>query len=343
MPAPISFESNRRESFAAAHSYSMLSGSFGAFAQYRQHTAMADVDAPSLEVDFCKDFSCCGLVLDDLHDLLQHYEEQHVRADDDASSFGSSPVSSSSYNPHAASARPNRPDLDALKRKALADMHYHLGLPDTSAVADEEMPLPEIDFSRKRPYRPSMSAVTHDFLTPVQSPESSTPSTPHPADFELDNPMLYGGMNGDDWVGVSPQLKKMRPTPTSSGYATPLSSAMSPPQVIEHPASSLVVVDKPFKCPVRGCDKAYKNQNGLKYHKMHGNCANDPAVVAAAAGGDGTAAYGPHIESKPYCCNVCNKRYKNLNGLKYHAAHSHQNITVDSIQNQMFQQAQAQW
>ena len=25
---------------------------------------------------------------------------------------------------------------------------------------------------------------------------------------------------------------------------------------------------KPFKCPVIGCEKAYKNQNGLKYHKQ---------------------------------------------------------------------------
>ena len=27
-------------------------------------------------------------------------------------------------------------------------------------------------------------------------------------------------------------------------------------------------VPKPFHCPVIGCEKAYKNQNGLKYHKM---------------------------------------------------------------------------
>jgi transcription factor SFP1 len=25
---------------------------------------------------------------------------------------------------------------------------------------------------------------------------------------------------------------------------------------------------KPFRCPVIGCEKAYKNQNGLKYHKQ---------------------------------------------------------------------------
>lgn len=28
---------------------------------------------------------------------------------------------------------------------------------------------------------------------------------------------------------------------------------------------------KPFRCPVIGCEKAYKNQNGLKYHKSHGH------------------------------------------------------------------------
>lgn len=32
---------------------------------------------------------------------------------------------------------------------------------------------------------------------------------------------------------------------------------------------------KPFRCPVIGCEKAYKNQNGLKYHKavsLHADC-----------------------------------------------------------------------
>ncbi|KAJ2760508.1 Transcriptional regulator of ribosomal biogenesis proteins, partial [Coemansia nantahalensis] len=36
-----------------------------------------------LEASFCRDFSCCGLILNDLHDLLQHYEESHVRFEDD--------------------------------------------------------------------------------------------------------------------------------------------------------------------------------------------------------------------------------------------------------------------
>ncbi|KAI0337255.1 hypothetical protein BDW22DRAFT_1364338 [Trametopsis cervina] len=37
-------------------------------------------DAPiqMLEKDFCSNFSCCGLALADMHDLLDHFEESHV-------------------------------------------------------------------------------------------------------------------------------------------------------------------------------------------------------------------------------------------------------------------------
>ncbi|KAI9269805.1 hypothetical protein BY458DRAFT_184260 [Sporodiniella umbellata] len=71
--------------------------------------------------------------------------------------------------------------------------------------------------------------------------------------------------------------------------------------------------DKPYKCQMTGCDKAYKNPNGLKYHQMHGHTEED---VLSEAERDA---------QKPYVCTIgyCNKRYKNLNGLKYHIEHSH--------------------
>ena len=34
---------------------------------------------PKLEANFMKDFTCCGLTLPSLHDLLQHYEESHAQ------------------------------------------------------------------------------------------------------------------------------------------------------------------------------------------------------------------------------------------------------------------------
>ncbi|KAF9354299.1 hypothetical protein BGX34_011110 [Mortierella sp. NVP85] len=76
--------------------------------------------------------------------------------------------------------------------------------------------------------------------------------------------------------------------------------------------------DKPYRCQVSGCDKAYKNPNGLKYHNQHGHCS-----TAGLADSEGP-------ESKPYVCTFmeCGKRYKNLNGLKYHIEHSHPNLTA---------------
>lgn len=86
---------------------------------------------------------------------------------------------------------------------------------------------------------------------------------------------------------------------------------------------------KPFKCPVIGCEKAYKNQNGLKYHKQHGHQNQqlkenpdgsfsivDPTTRVPYPGTIGME------KEKPYRCDVCGKRYKNLNGLKYHRQHS---------------------
>lgn len=97
---------------------------------------------------------------------------------------------------------------------------------------------------------------------------------------------------------------------------------------------------KPFRCPVIGCEKAYKNQNGLKYvllpydkfllliwiryHKTHGH-----QTQQLHENGDGTfSIVNPETSTpypgtlgmekeKPYKCEVCGKRYKNLNGLKY--------------------------
>ncbi|KAK3672811.1 Transcriptional regulator of ribosomal biogenesis proteins [Recurvomyces mirabilis] len=86
---------------------------------------------------------------------------------------------------------------------------------------------------------------------------------------------------------------------------------------------------KPFKCPVIGCEKAYKNQNGLKYHKQHGhqnqqlkeNVDGTFSIVDPNTSIPYPGTIGMEKE-KPYRCDVCGKRYKNLNGLKYHRQHS---------------------
>ena len=40
---------------------------------------------PKLEASFMRDFTCCGKILPNLHDLLQHYEEAHTQASPNSS------------------------------------------------------------------------------------------------------------------------------------------------------------------------------------------------------------------------------------------------------------------
>lgn len=93
-------------------------------------------ESKDLEASFCRDFACCGLVLDDLHDLLQHYEECHVRLEDDESSLFDE-EDSNSWSPSLSfsslssvdDSMPNSPtmddnessnNIDTLKKRAAA-------------------------------------------------------------------------------------------------------------------------------------------------------------------------------------------------------------------------------
>lgn len=84
------------------------------------------------------------------------------------------------------------------------------------------------------------------------------------------------------------------------------------------------LIEKPYRCLVEDCDKAYKNANGLKYHRLHGHCPPSEGSEALDA-------------NKPYTCSLgnCRKRYKNLNGLKYHMEHTHA-IKMANLTSDMF-------
>ncbi|KAI0804609.1 hypothetical protein BC629DRAFT_1437891 [Irpex lacteus] len=135
--------------------------------------------------------------------------------------------------------------------------------------------------------------------------------------------------------------------PASSQQASGSSSAAQTARAsttLSRPASSLLL-SKPFKCPKPNCNKSYKQANGLKYHMTHGSCNFAPpkdleqlqALLASRQKGKDGGEGGELSESemrevereaerrlRPYACGVgeCQRRYKNMNGLRYHYQHS---------------------
>ncbi|KXS18135.1 hypothetical protein M427DRAFT_53970 [Gonapodya prolifera JEL478] len=100
--------------------------------------------------------------------------------------------------------------------------------------------------------------------------------------------------------------------------------------------------DKRYVCPLPGCGKVYKNRGGLKYHMAHSHPAApfppvpqpppQPTITvkipAGLLGRNGKRGRNVPDLYKPYLCAVegCGKRYKNLNGVKYHLEHAHPDV-----------------
>ena len=60
--------------------YSVMMSGTSPFTFHQSPSYHSSSYLPKLEANFMRDFSCCGLILPSLHDLLQHYEEAHAEA-----------------------------------------------------------------------------------------------------------------------------------------------------------------------------------------------------------------------------------------------------------------------
>ena len=106
----------------------------------------------------------------------------------------------------------------------------------------------------------------------------------------------------------------------------------------------------------------YKNKNGLKYHLQKGLCngsfdvvgsdgklvdqglptpdqsnSNSPRQTKATRLQPADFANDPeaYARYKPFWCRMCSKRYKNINGLRYHAKAEHGEYSFDDIKGQV--------
>lgn len=252
---------------------------------------------PNLEADYCKDYLCCGQLLPTLHDLLRHYEEAHIT---------NSP-------PH----EPNSHLLNTHRARNLNNIHNVMETVSTNDVflnnhnhthAGGALHLPASHFNLQQ--QPMHQGTMNPTILPSLA------------------------LNQPEQAPLLPAVPMAAPQPPAARRAAPQSlDAEGDSMYIDDPARHLYVMEneeyKPFKCPVIGCEKTYKNQNGLKYHRLHGHQnqtlkENDDGTFSIIDPESNT----PYLDGagmekdKPYRCEVCGKRYKNLNGLKYHRGHT---------------------
>lgn len=387
-------------------------------------------DLLSLENSFCRDFSCCGLRLHDMHELLQHYEEKHVHLEDDTENeidmypeafIPDSDDGGSSQNEadpiHYDQNFDDRPfdilsdpgcddstvsplnddssliflnadspvsafdDSIIVKSKKsfinplirrVGDIEDDLGLRVIEAVQEEvdqggkrirmmsdgsldytaqnhprihpqarlklaskKFELPSFKVERKRKAEVGVTSElkgnrnnfirdesAHSSLDikrkPFGSPFDATPSTLNASQLKSSRLSIFNTKS------LFPNSKQ---GPTNEIYAQPLNQEAlekkMQAEIFSFADEKSERDDKPYKCNYPGCDKAYKNANGLKYHNAHGHCDENQDSLDI------------HVRMmKPYVCNFesCYKRYKNLNGLKYHIEKAHSISKYDANQ-----------
>ncbi|KAI9248526.1 hypothetical protein BDA99DRAFT_524946 [Phascolomyces articulosus] len=311
-------------------------------------------ESRELEAQYCRDFSCCGLVLSDLHDLLQHYEECHVRLeeeDDDDVDFWSPPPSATSSVPSSpllddASSTTSssssysgqqQESCDALKKKAAA---YLSDLYNSASTTLSPLSL-------TCPIKEEVDPVQNNMTVLEETTESifkksslhnnhstTTTTTPSLIGKKRSYQQYNNLPSALDLLTQSAAKKLALATGGASDLPTPIltdEDFLAQAGALLASANNNANADKPYKCNVPGCQKAYKNPNGLKYHNQHGHCE----LVTDES---------ENIASKPYQCTIgdCGKRYKNLNGLKYHIEHSHMaalNHTLASFGSSLFSPA----
>ncbi|VDC00430.1 unnamed protein product [Peniophora sp. CBMAI 1063] len=175
---------------------------------------------------------------------------------------------------------------------------------------------------------------------PLKQCAITSDATPHPQNNSEDELKLNVVSRAARSASTSGTRRSLSPNGIIHQDASEASDASSATSVTPCSGSPLLSA-KPFRCPKLHCNKSYMRSAGLKYHILQGSCSHGPTrdfqTVQALLAEKGVAEDGALSESdrhevkrellrrlRPFECSVgnCTRRYKNMNGLRYHYRHS---------------------
>ncbi|KAI0065190.1 hypothetical protein BV25DRAFT_1784788, partial [Artomyces pyxidatus] len=213
---------------------------------------------------------------------------------------------------------------------------YSAGMPGTRHVMTEDLGAGTNSVATSQPSSP------YGCVPPALLYSTSTTPANTPSGSRVASPAQYQPLSAHASSSTSGVAASSNPT-TPTQPASPTARAST---TLSRPASSLLL-SKPFRCPKPNCNKSYKQANGLKYHMTHGSCNFAPpkdlealqallAEKGVGVGANGEQGRGMsegelrEVEReaerrlRPFACGVgeCQRRYKNMNGLRYHYQHS---------------------
>ncbi|KAH9992206.1 hypothetical protein BJV74DRAFT_834850 [Russula compacta] len=201
---------------------------------------------PTFEREICSNFTCCGLNIPDLHELLAHFEATHVES-----------------VPVLPDEPPYHPSTDSLYDAA----HKVLSFPQPRTLPEGLYPP-----RTPSPCLPTLELETEsDFAT---SPLSLA-GPPSPQD-------LLARVATPEPVSLTPQKEPIALAPSLLTTRTAREPACGPKRVERRgprgrfQSHEMTTTprkrEKLYHCPKPGCAKSYLNPNGLKYHLDKGTC-----------------------------------------------------------------------
>ncbi|OXG86401.1 hypothetical protein C348_01165 [Cryptococcus neoformans Gb118] len=266
-----------------------------------------------LEARYVKDFSCCGKRLNGLHELLEHYEEEHANMAPN--------VRIAALN--AAQGVNNSPRTVGNPFSAIP--------PTPVPLVPQQSQTPQVAATSDAPQPPGMMDIEMEDSAVYSQPINMS-QIQQPPQFGVRTPGLSGPPSGTNpWAAAfRPQLLATPPQcvpPSLLSYAPPTSGIASGPSIPSSAPSpapltpeqqaakaerkarkraeraakdegsasetegAAVAGEKRFPCPIEGCGKVYKQANGLKYHLTRsinsGHGTIPPGGLAALLGEKG--------------------------------------------------------